>query len=63
MEKQLERIAEALEEIAYNLTELKGQFEVTNRMYTDTTGNVLSEMAMMLHKKFDEDFERHLRKN
>jgi|688.fasta_scaffold84599_8 hypothetical protein len=45
MEKQIERIATALENIEEHLNEIRGQLQVTNRMSYDTTGNMLSEIA------------------
>ena len=60
---QFERLISVLEDIAYNLEELKGQFEVTNRLSTDTTGNILSELVWALEKKFETDMNNHLSKN
>ncbi len=62
IESQLGRIADALEDIVYVLQEVKGTQTVTNRMHEDTQANVLSEIAYVLNKKFEEDFNTHLNK-
>jgi hypothetical protein len=56
-------IKEEIGEAAYNINELKGQFEVNTRMYPDTIGNVHAELVDVLNKKFEDDFNNHLNKN
>jgi hypothetical protein len=64
MEKQIERIATALENIEEHLNEIRGQLQVTNRMYYDTTGNMLSEIATYFWElKKEKDKEKELEQN